>query len=116
MMKSIEEINKVDEEFQEDMEDLEGKMQWKIGPSIRGYQIFKEGKYSFTMDAELEDADVTMIIKDVAKAKEFFSGELDGTTAFMSGDLEVEGNLQVTMQFSGLAEYIEDYLEPIRPS
>jgi putative sterol carrier protein len=115
MVKSLEEIAKVDEDFQEDLEDLEGTIQWKIG-NIRAYQVIEDGKYSFVMDAEAEDPDVTMIIEDIDFARQFFSGEVDGTSAYMSGDLKIEGDLQLTMSYGSLAEYIQDYLEPIRPS
>lgn len=115
MVKSLEEISKVDEDFQEDLEDIEGTVQWKIG-NIRVYQVFGEGKYSFVMDAEAEDPDVTMIIEDLDFARGFFSGEEDGTAAYMSGDLKIEGDLQMTMSMGSLSEYIGDYLEPIRPS
>ncbi|TFG30468.1 MAG: SCP2 sterol-binding domain-containing protein [Promethearchaeota archaeon] len=115
MVKSLEEIAKVDEEFQEDMEDIEGIIQWKIG-NIRAYQKFEEGKYSFVMDAEAEDPEVTMILEDVEFAQKFFNGEVDGTSAYMSGDLKIEGDLQLTMAYGSLADYITDYLEPMRPT
>jgi len=112
MLKSLDEIAKVDEELQDDLEDFEAKIQWKIG-DFRGYQVFKDGKYSGVIDDEIEDPDVTMTITDLEIAREFFSGELDGTAAFMSGDLQIEGNLQLTMTYSSLAEYIMDYLSPL---
>ena len=115
MVKSLEQIAKVDEDFQEDLEDLEGTIQWKIG-NIRAYQVIEDGKYSFVMDAEAEDPDVTMILEDIDFARQFFSGEVDGTSAYMSGDLKIEGDLQLTMSYGSLADYITDYLEPIRPS
>ena len=115
MVKSLEEIAKVDEEFQEDMEDIEGIIQWKIG-NIRAYQKFEEGKYSFVMDAEAEDPEVTMILEDIEFAQKFFNGEVDGTSAYMSGDLKIEGDLQLTMAYGSLADYITDYLEPMRPA
>ncbi len=113
MCKSLEEIVKVDEELQEEMEDFEGKIQWKIA-SFKGYQIIEEGKYSFVMDEEIDDADLTMIIEDSEVARGFFSGEIDGTSAYMSGDLKIEGDLQLAMAYGSLAEFIQDYLEPIR--
>ena len=115
MLKSLEEIAKVDEELQEELEDLEGTIQWKLG-NIRGYQVFKDGKYSFKIDEEAEDPDVTMIMEDIELARQMLSGELDGTSAYMSGDLQIEGDLQLVMSYGPLAEYIQDYLEPIRPS
>ena len=114
MVKALEEIAKVDEEFQEDLEDIEGIIQWNIG-NIRAYLTFEEGKYSFTMDAEAEDPDVTMILEDIEFARQFFSGEVDGTSAYMSGDLKIEGNLQLTMTYGSLAEYLTDYLALLRP-
>jgi putative sterol carrier protein len=114
MAKTLEEIAKVDEEFKEDMEDIEGIIQWKI-VNIRAYQKFEEGKYSFHMDEEAEDPDVTMILEDIEFAQKFFGGEVDGTSAYMSGDLKIEGDLQLTMTYGSLADYITDYLEPMRP-
>ena len=112
MLKSLDEIAKVDEELQDDLEDFEAKIQWKIG-NFTGYQVFKDGKYSGVIDAEIEDPDVTLTIRDLNIAREFFSGELDGTAAYMSGDLQIEGNLQITMTYNSLAEYIMDYLGPL---
>ena len=114
MAKGFEEIAKVDEEFQEDLEDIEGIVQWNIG-NIRAYLKFDEGKYSFEMDAEADDPDVTMILEDIEFARRFFSGEEDGTSAYMSGDLKIEGNLQLTMTYGSLAEYLGDYLKFLRP-
>jgi len=114
MAKGFEEIAKVDEEFQEDLEDIEGIVQWNIG-NIRAYLKFDEGKYSFEMDAEADDPDVTMILEDIEFARQFFSGEVDGTSAYMSGDLKIEGNLQLTMTYGSLAEYLGDYLKFLRP-
>lgn len=114
MAKAFEEIAKVDEEFQEDLEDIEGVIQWNIG-NFRAYLSFEEGKYSFVMDEEAKDPDVTMILEDIDFARQFFSGEVDGTSAYMSGDLKIEGNLQLTMTYGSLAEYLGDYLALLRP-
>lgn len=114
MAKGFEEIAKVDEEFQEDLEDIEGIVQWNIG-NIRAYLKFEEGKYTFVMDEEADDPDVTMILEDIEFARQFFNGEVDGTSAYMSGDLKIEGNLQLTMTYGSLAEYLGDYLTFLRP-
>ncbi|MFX1256539.1 MAG: SCP2 sterol-binding domain-containing protein [Promethearchaeota archaeon] len=115
MLKSLEEIAKVDEELQEEFEDFEAKIQWKIA-NFKGYQIFEGGQYSFVIDGEIENPDLTMIIENAETAKAFFSGDIDGTTAFMSGDLKIEGDLQLALGFGSLADFITEYLEPIRPS
>ena len=114
MLESIEEISKVDEEFQEELEVIEGKIQWNIG-NFKGYQIFENGKYSFKIDAEIEEPDLTMILPDVDIAKSLLTGEIDGTSAYMSGDLTIEGNLQIAMAYTALSDFILEYLEPITP-
>lgn len=115
MLESIEEISKVDEDFQEEMEEVEGKIQWNIG-NFKGYQIFENGKYSFKIDGEIEDPDLTMTLHDVDVAKSLFTGEIDGTSAYMSGDLTIEGNLQIAMAYTALSDFILEYMEPINPS
>ena len=49
MAKGFEEIAKVDEEFQEDLEDIDGIVQWNIG-NIRAYLKFDEGKYQYLIE------------------------------------------------------------------
>ncbi|MFX1395136.1 MAG: SCP2 sterol-binding domain-containing protein, partial [Promethearchaeota archaeon] len=66
------------------------------------------------MDEEIDDADLVMIIEDAEIARGFFTGEVDATSAYMSGDLKIEGDLQMAMGYGALAEFIQDYLEPIR--
>jgi len=112
MLKSLDEIVKVDEELQEEMKNLKAKIQWKIG-NFTGYQVFKDGKYSWVIDKKIEDPDVTMTIRNLDVAKDFFTGELDGTSAYMRGVLQIEGNLLLTMTYNSLAKYIIDYLKPL---
>jgi putative sterol carrier protein len=40
----------------------------------------------------------------------FFTGKLDPTSAYMSGDLTMEGNLQVIMEYGSIAELLQEYL------
>ena len=115
MAKSLEEIAKVDKELKEEFEELDGIIQWNIG-NIRAYLKFKDGNYSFVMDEEAENPDVKMILEDIELAEKFFRGELDRISAFMSGELKIEGDLQLTMYYGSLIKYIEDYLEPILPT
>lgn len=116
MCKGIEEVGKADEDMKEEMEEYEAKINWNIGENLKGYQIFEGGKYYFAIDELLEDADVTMIIPDANNAKLFFTGKLDPTGAYMSGDLTIEGNLQVIMEYSGIADLLQEFLEPLTGS
>lgn len=113
MMKGIEEVAAVDEDMKEEVEEFEAKIQWNLGENIKGYQIFDAGQYSFEIDGELDDPDVTMTVPDVNIAILFFTGKLDPTAAYMSGDLSIEGNLQLIMEYGGIAELLQDYLSPL---
>jgi putative sterol carrier protein len=115
MLNGLEEISKVDENFREDLEGYEGKIQWKLGENINAYQVFEGGKYSWKIDAEIEDPDVTLKIPDLKVAKGILLGEIDSTSAYMSGDTIIEGNLQVVMELGSLTEYLLDYLQPLSP-
>ncbi|MFX0071978.1 MAG: SCP2 sterol-binding domain-containing protein [Candidatus Hermodarchaeota archaeon] len=112
MLKSLQEIAKVDVDLQEELEEFDAKIQWKIG-GIKGYQIFKDCRVSYKIDDEIEDPDLTLILTDLDFAKDFFSGKVDGTTAFMSGDLKIDGDLQIALIYGTLSDYIYEYLEPI---
>ncbi|MCP4764171.1 MAG: SCP2 sterol-binding domain-containing protein [archaeon] len=115
MMKSIEEIAKIDEDLEEDIAEMkDGSIQWKIGSEIKGYQEFKDGKYSWKTDSEIENPTVTMILEDVAFSKKFFNSEVDATSAYMAGQLKIEGQMKYSMAYGGIADYIGDYLEPMR--
>jgi putative sterol carrier protein len=112
MLKSLEEVAKVDEDLQDELEDFEGKIQWEIG-DFKGYQVFEDGKVIGIIDEELDDPDVTMIMEDLDQARNLFSGELDGTTAYMSGDLKIEGDMQIAMRIGTFTEFIMEYMEPL---
>jgi UDP-glucose 4-epimerase len=74
MLKDMEKYAEIDEDYQEDMEYFNVKIQWEVG-SIKGYQVFDGGKYSFKVDGEIEDPDVTLKLKDFSVAKQLISGE-----------------------------------------
>ena len=113
VMNCVEEIAKVDEDLQEEIEDIEGKMQWKLGDNISAYQAFEEGKYSWGIDAEIDDPDVTLTVKDLDLARGVLSGAADSTSAYMSGDVVVDGDLQLVMAFGTVTEFLLDYLQPL---
>lgn len=113
MMKGIEEVLAINDEMKEEVEEYEAKIQWYIGENIKGYQIFEEGKYSYGIDDEIEDPVVVMTIADINNAKLFFTGQVDPTSAYMSGDLSIEGNLAIIMNYSTIAEILQEYLEPL---
>ena len=74
MLQEVEKYAKIDEDYEEDMKDFNVKIQWEVG-SIKGYQVFNRGKYSYKVDGEIEDPDVTLKLKDFSVAKQLLSAE-----------------------------------------
>ncbi|MHA1281135.1 MAG: SCP2 sterol-binding domain-containing protein [Promethearchaeota archaeon] len=115
VLKSVEEVSKVDEDLQEELEDYDDtKIQWKIG-NFTGYLHIKDKKVIGVIDEEIDNPDVTIIIPNPEKALEILTGKIDGVSAYMSGDLVIEGSLPVAMAFNDISDIIMDYLEPIIP-
>ena len=113
MMRSIEEILKVDEEFQEEIEDHDGVIQWNI-EDTKAWMKFEEGKYTFKLDDEYPTSETDVIITASSKvAIGLISGKLDSTIAYMSGDLQLEGNIASVMGLQNIVDFIEEWLEPI---
>jgi len=113
MMRSIEEILKIDEEFQEEIEDHDGVIQWNI-EDTKAWMKFENGEYSFRLDEEYPTSDTDVIITADAKtAIGLISGKIDGAVAYMSGDLQLEGNFGSVIGLQSIVDYVEDWLEPI---
>ena len=112
MLKSLEEISEIDEDLQDELEDFEAVIGWKIA-DIVGYQVFKDGKITGVIDEEDPDADVTLILDELDKGRQLLTGELDGTAAYMSGDLKIEGDMQLAMKVGTFTEFIMDYMGPL---
>jgi putative sterol carrier protein len=110
MAKGLEELAKVDEEFQEEIEDFEAVLQWKIGDAVSMYLDIADGKVTGHLDAEHDEPTVTFVVDDYAKGREILSGEVDGTSAYMSGDLKMEGDMQSGMRMGQLGEFLQEAL------
>ncbi len=110
MGKGLEELSKIDEEFQEEIEDFEAVLQWNVGDNIKMYLDIADGKVTSYLDAEHDDPTVTFTVEDMAKAREILSGEVDGTSAYMSGDLKMEGDMQAGMRMGQLGEFLQEAL------
>jgi putative sterol carrier protein len=112
MIESFKEIAKVDEDLQEDLEEMDTLIQWKV-KNINAYISFKKGKIEGELDIEVENPTVILTIPNYDTAKGLLTGEIDGTSAYMAGDLTIEGNLADAMEFTSMAEILMDYLEPL---
>jgi putative sterol carrier protein len=112
MIQSFEEIRKVDEELQEDLNEMDSTIQWRVG-DIKAYISFKQGRVEGELDKEAEKPNVTLVIPNYDTAQGLLTGRIDGTSAYMSGDLTIEGNLADAMEFTNITDVLMDYLEPL---
>jgi len=77
------------------------KFQWwvKMGDGIYEYGKGEVEGPSFTMSANWETMSGMMV------------GEIDGTSAYMSGDLQIEGDLQNTIAYGDYLGLVADILQ-----
>jgi len=94
MMEFMKQISGENEDIKEELEDMDLiTVQFVMTDVDYKYWVkLGEGKVDYA-EGEVEDADVTMKAK-VATWVSLGSGETDSTSAYMSGDLQIEGNLQ----------------------
>lgn len=83
------------------IEDKGFKWWAKIGDGIFDYGEGEGEDPSFTMSANWDTMSGLM------------SGEIDGTSAYMSGDLKIEGNLQDTMAFGEYLAFAAETLQEL---
>ena len=83
------------------VEDKDFKWWVKIGDGTFDYGEGEDADPSFTMSANWETMGGLM------------SGEVDGTSAYMSGDLKIEGNLQDTMAYGEYLQFAAETLEEL---
>ncbi len=81
------------------IEDKDFKWWCQIGDGKFDYGEGEGADPSFTMSANWETMSGLM------------SGEVDGTSAYMSGDLKIEGNLQDTMAYGEYLAFVAETLQ-----
>ena len=97
-----EELEDIDEFIgQMVIEDKDFKWWVKMGDGAFEYGEGEGGDPSFTMSANWETMSGLM------------SGEVDGTSAYMSGDLKIEGNLQDTMAYGEYLQFAAETLQEL---
>jgi putative sterol carrier protein len=111
--KGLEIISRTDEDFQERFEELDGIFQWTICDEVSAYMIAKKGKFDSVMDATHDAPTVTFAVADFEKAKEILMGKIDGTSAYMAGDLNIMGDVQMGMKFAALSEFLVQALSDL---
>ena len=69
--------------------------------------VFLDGKASpNTVSGEDQDADCTLTMS-VETFEKMSSGELDGTSAFMQGQLKVDGDMSIAMKLSSVMDALK---------
>jgi len=111
LMELMKQISAEDEELKEELEDMD-KI---IGQMVVTDKDFKywlssgEGTFDYG-EGETDDPSFTMKANWETMGG-MMSGEVDGTAAYMSGDLVIEGNLQDVM---GYAEFMRIAVEAMQ--
>jgi putative sterol carrier protein len=116
MGKGLEEISATNEEFKEEFEDYDATIQWTIADTVKMYMKVEGGKFTAFMDAAAEEPTVSFAVEDYAKAKEILTGAVDGTSAYMSGDLKMVGDMQAGMKMGQVTNFLTDTLKELMGS
>ena len=112
MGRGLEVISRTNEDFIEEFEDLDGVFQWTVG-DVSCYLVADEGKFELFLDAIHDEPSVAFIVEDFGIAVQVLKGELDGTSAYMAGDVNIVGDIQMGMKFSQVAEWLVDMLSDL---
>jgi putative sterol carrier protein len=103
-----------DEDLKEEVEDSEIAMQFVITDEDYKFWLIAKGTLSYGEGVCTEDPTVTFSA-NAETIKGMFSGAVDATAAYMSGDLVIEGNLQDAMAFGEITslamEALEEYFD-----
>ena len=112
--RGLELVSRSNEEFQEEFEELDGIFQWNVG-DVRMWLEADQGVFKSHRDAEHDAPTVTFTIDEALfdKALEILTGQYDGTSAYMAGDLNIIGDIQMGMKFAAVSEYLTEALSDL---
>ena len=111
MLKAVDVISETDEELKNEIEEIEGIVQYYIGESI-GYQVFKNGSYYFRMNEEIENPNVKFILS-ADTYKKVYLGEINPLSSYMAGDIMIEGDPGFVIPITSILDILIEYLEYI---
>lgn len=111
MYEFVKQVAAEDEDLKEELEDMdETKVQMIVTDAdYKYYVILGKGKFDYA-EGEVEDPGVTMSANGATWAG-LGSGELDSTSAYMSGDLVIEGNLQDAIAYGEILAMAMENME-----
>jgi putative sterol carrier protein len=111
--KGLEIVSKTNEDFQEEFEDLDGVFQWEVCETVKTYLIAKKGKFEVHLDATHDQPAVTFTVAEFDKARDILTGKIDGTSAYMAGDMNIMGDIQMGMKFAKVSEFLLEALSDL---
>jgi putative sterol carrier protein len=111
MYEYVKQIAEEDEDLNEELEDMdETKVQLIVTDvKYKYYIILGEGKFNYA-EGEIDDPSVTMSATAATWAG-LATGELDSTSAYMSGDLVIDGNLQDAIAYGEILSMAMENME-----
>ncbi len=99
----IKEISTENEDLKEELEDMDIAIQMVISDADKKFWLtVKEGDLDFG-DGDVDNPSFTMS-STLEVGAGILMGEVDATSAYMAGDITVEGNLQDAMAFQEIIE------------
>jgi putative sterol carrier protein len=113
LLEALKQLAQENEEIKEEVEDMDtliAQFEW----TDLGYKYWLkvgEGQVDYA-EGEAEDPGVTLRAKAATWAS-LGSREIDPTSAYMSGDLEIEGNLQDAIAYGDLNGLVSDVLKEL---
>ena len=97
------------EDVEEEIEDWNRKFQIKMADADDFFFEILDGKFTYGM-GEIDEPDVTLEMNGDTAAG-VFTGEIDATSAYMSGDLKIIGPLPDAVKFRTLTELVREEME-----
>ena len=112
----IKQVSTENEDLKEELEDMDIAIQMVISDADTKFWLtVKEGDLDFG-DGEVDNPSFTMS-SNLEVGAGILMGEVDATSAYMAGDITVEGNLQDAMAFQEIIELAleayEDLIEDL---
>lgn len=105
----FQEICNESEDVEEEIEDWDRKFQITLSDADNFWFKLEDGKFSYAM-GEIDEPDVTLEMNGETAAG-VFTGEIDATSAYMSGDLKIIGPLPDAVKFRTLTEIVREEME-----
>ncbi|MEJ2251133.1 MAG: SCP2 sterol-binding domain-containing protein [Candidatus Lokiarchaeota archaeon] len=105
-------IAEEDEDLKEELEDMNIRVQMIITDLDKKYWVtVEDGKFDYG-EGELDDPSFTFSATSEVGAGMLY-GEVDATSAYMAGDITVDGNLQDAMAFQEIIELAMEAFEDL---